>query len=197
MRWLKTLIQFVRKALAPDPEAHIRRMLYSMRWSDFEIYITDMFHRFGYADVKRTGFDGPDGGKDVVIEHHGKRYLVQCKHWTRDLVGVTLLREFYAVMVENGADGGYFITMAGFTNPAQEYAGNKPIKLVNVNTLLSWEVLAKQNKMTLSKIKIRDPLTPRCESGVMRVWKQGPYGSFWGCGVWPECYCRDNQRKVI
>lgn len=197
MRWLLNLIQSYLKSLEPTPEALLRQHLIGLSWSNFENYVANMFHQYGYDRVYRTGRDGPDGGKDVVIEHQDKRYLVQCKHWTQEQVGITLLREFYAVMVENGADGGYFVTMAGYTEPAITYANNKAIRLVSLNTLLYWEQLARQGQMVLSKIEIKDPQAPRCDSGVMKVRKKGPHGSFWGCGEWPECYCKGHQRKVM
>lgn len=197
MRLIKTIIQYIYSSLSPSPEKRLRRRLIRLNWSDFEIYITEMFTRYGYYKAYRTGRDGPDGGKDVVIEHHDKRYLVQCKHWTRDQVGITLLREFYAVILENGADGGYFVTLAGYTLPALKYASNKPIRLISLDTLIDWERQSQLALMDLAEIEIHDPLTPRCNAGVMKVKREARTGYFWGCGEWPECYCRKNEKIKV
>lgn len=193
MRLLNIVIKYIYSLLVPTPEDRLRRKLIDMRWFDFEEYTADMFGRFGYSHVRRTGRDGPDGGKDVVIEHGDKRYLVQCKHWTKEPVGITLLREFYAVLLENGANGGYFVTLAGYTQPARAYARNKEIRLVSMTTLIYWEKLHRLGNMSLDRIEINNPCAPRCKSGVLKVRRNSQRGPFWGCGEWPDCYCKANR----
>jgi restriction system protein len=105
-------------------------------------------------------------------------------------VGVSLVREFYAVMVENGAQGGYFVTLRGFTPAAIEYASNKAIKLVDLNILVQWHRLVETRRVSLKAVEVEDPQAPRCESGVMKVKRTGPKGVFWGCGMWPKCLCK-------
>lgn len=197
MRILIILFRLIYTILTPSQEKRFRRKLLRMKWSRFEIYVTDMFTRYGYDKAYRTGRDGPDGGKDVVIEHEDKRYLVQCKHWTHEQVGVALVREFYAVIVENGAAGGYFITLSGYTIPAMKYARNKPIRLISLDDLVIWEGLVCNNASILPEIQINDPQAPRCKSGVMKVKRAGKTGTFWGCGEWPECYCRKKLKVNV
>ena len=38
-----------------------------------------------------------DGGVDLVLVRNGETTVVQVKHWRRDVVGVSLVRELYGV----------------------------------------------------------------------------------------------------
>ena len=68
-----------------------------------------------------TGQAGQDGGLDLVLRKDGDRILVQCKKYVRDPVGVSLLREFFGVVVSEGANRGIFITTSDFTPDAREF----------------------------------------------------------------------------
>jgi restriction system protein len=46
---------------------------------------------------------------------NGERFLVQCKHWRKEQVGVTVARELNGVMAAAGAQGGYVVTGGRFT----------------------------------------------------------------------------------
>src|ERR1700722_15715528 len=74
----------------------------AMSWRDFERLVGQAFRQRGF---KVTGFggDGPDGGVDLALMKNGKRFLVQCKHWRKEQVGVTVVRELNGVMAAAGA----------------------------------------------------------------------------------------------
>ena len=190
MNWLKHFLN-IRFPQIRTPEQRVSSFIINMRWLEFEQYISRLLQKVGYNQVIVTGRDGPDGGKDIVIQHADKRYLVQCKHWTQELVTVRLLREFYAVMTENGASGGYFVTLLGFTPAARDYVKNKPIKLVTLPTLVDWHRLIETNKATLKTVEIHDPQAPRCAAGILKKKRTGAKGDFWGCGEWPMCACKE------
>jgi restriction system protein len=66
--------------------------------------------KLGFENVTRTGKSG-DGGIDVIgyaISESGPSYtLVQCKHYSRQKVGVGAIRDFYGAVTaySNDADG--------------------------------------------------------------------------------------------
>ncbi len=53
---------------------------------------------------------------------NGERFLVQCKHWRKEQVGVRVVRELNGVMAAAGAQGGYLVTGGRFTPDAREFA---------------------------------------------------------------------------
>src|SRR5665213_3316336 len=64
----------------------------SMSWRDFEKLVGEVFRRQGFK-VSGFGGQGPDGGVDLGLTKNGQRHLVQCKHWRKRQVGVTVVRE--------------------------------------------------------------------------------------------------------
>ena len=65
-----------------------------MTWHEFELLIGEAFRRKGYAVVE-TGGGGPDGGIDLVLRkpvtNGNETYVVQCKHWKAQKVGVDVV----------------------------------------------------------------------------------------------------------
>ena len=74
-------------------------------WQEFEILIGEHFRRQGFA-VQETEL-GPDGGVDLVLKKDSDKYLVQCKQWKTQRVGVKIVRELLGVIVAANAAGGY------------------------------------------------------------------------------------------
>lgn len=102
----------------------------AMNWRDFERLIAEAFRRSGY---KVTGFGGsrPDGGVDIGLVKNGERFLVQCKHWKTQQVGVTVVHELNGLVAALSAHGGFIVTGGQFTREAREFARNTKIELIN------------------------------------------------------------------
>ena len=107
--------------------------LNSMSGVEFEQWTAGLFARHGYR-VKPTRVVG-DHGIDLEMERAGKRVVVQCKRWSGS-VGEPVIREFYGALLHAGADTGIFITTASFTLQAREFAQQKPLTLLDLNSLL-------------------------------------------------------------
>jgi restriction system protein len=103
------------------------RAVASMSWRDFERRIGEGFRRRGYAV---TGFGSPGGGVDLGLMKNGERFLVQCKHWRKRQVGVTVVRELKGVMAVHGARGGFVVTGGKFTREACEFAESCKVSLI-------------------------------------------------------------------
>jgi restriction system protein len=56
---------------------------------------------------------------------------VQCKHWRKRQVGVTVVRELNGVVSAHGAHGGFVVTGGEFTREAREFAESCGIKLID------------------------------------------------------------------
>ena len=102
----------------------------AMVWRDFERLVGEMFRHRGF---KVTGFGGhsPDAGVDLGLSKNGERFLVQCKHWKKQQVGVTVVRELSGIIAAQRAHGGFVVTGGQFTREAREFAGTCRVELID------------------------------------------------------------------
>lgn len=112
-----------------------KRTLGQMSWQDFELATADAFRAQGYG-VELQGGGSADGGIDLVLERDNERYLVQCKHWRANKVGVPIVRELYGVMAAEGIAGGFVVTSGSFTRQAHQFAAGREIELIDGNQLM-------------------------------------------------------------
>jgi len=165
--------------------------LEAMSWREFEMLVGEAFRGRGFR-VRETP-PGADGGVDLVMDRDGDRFLVQCKQWKAQTVGVSIVRELYGVMADRGAQGGYVVTSGRFTAEAAAFARGKPIELVDGPALHDLirdvEPTAAATRPTAS-IDAGTPTCPVCTgSMVKRVARKGANAGapFWGCSNWPGC----------
>jgi restriction system protein len=164
-----------------EARAHPRIAIAAMNWRDFERLVGETFRRQGF---KVTGFggNGRDGGVDLGLSKNGQRYLVQCKHWRKHQVGVTVVRELNGVIAAQRAHGGFVVTGGQFTREAREFADSCAIELIDGHAL---DELIGDRPLVRST-----PLCPHCgTSMVERKAKQGRFAGqvFWGCQHYPKC----------
>ncbi len=99
---------------------------------DFEKIVGKLFHRLGY-----TVFQTPksnDKGKDLILTKKGQKFLVECKRYAEsNMVGRPELQKFYAAIIEEKAEFGYFVTSSDFASTSKSYIKdiNHKIKLIN------------------------------------------------------------------
>jgi hypothetical protein len=164
-----------------------------MSWKEFEKLLVQVLRRFGFQ-AEHTGRNGPDGGIDVrCTDSKGQTILVQCKHWHNQEVGVTVIREFFGVLIHEGAARGLVVSSGLFTQEARKFAESKPLTLVDGEKLL--KVLAelpdgqdgKKIQYRISRLEtvISSERCPRCQSRMIR--KKGRRGAFLGCERYPDC----------
>jgi restriction system protein len=148
---------------------------------EFEDYIAELFFRLGY---KTSSVGGPnDGGIDVVVEKNGTKNYIQCKKYFKAReVSVGDVRDFYGAIANRLSNGkAYFITTSKFTLPAEQFAEDKPIELVDSYKLLEYIRLA--NPREKQEQEKND--CPKC--GGMLIKREGKYGEFMGCSNYPKC----------
>jgi restriction system protein len=111
-----------------------------MTWRDFERLIGEEFRRRGFTV---TGFGGASaagsgGSVDIALMKKGERFLVECKQWRKQQVGLTAVRKLGLVIRAAGARGGYLFTGGEFTLEAREVARSSRIELIDGQTIVDW-----------------------------------------------------------
>lgn len=151
---------------------------------------SEMFRRKGFAVIERGG-NGPDGGVDLELRFDKDKYLVQCKQWKSQKVGVAIVRELYGVMAAEGAVGGFVIASGEFTDDAKNFAEGRAIELVATDQLLHLIGSTASGDTTSSApASGTAPVCPTCSATmVARVAKKGASAGqrFWGCSRYPAC----------
>lgn len=106
--------------------------------ADFEDLCNQLYRLQGYAVTENKLPTVADGGVDLEVEKAGKRYLVQCKHWWSQPVGVREVRELWGIVHHERADGGILITSSTFSDAAITFErGKDNLILINGRALLA------------------------------------------------------------
>jgi restriction system protein len=106
-----------------------RNPLNDLSWRDFEFLVGEYFRRRQFT-IKETKIGG-DGGVDLIAKKGSEKFLVQCKHWKADKVGVNVVQELPGVMVDAGATNGIIVTSGEFTKDASAFARANNIRLLD------------------------------------------------------------------
>lgn len=166
--------------------------LAALSWVQFEQVIADAFRRHGYRVRETGGRNQADGGVDVVLHRGGETTIVQAKHWRRDRVGVTLVRELYGVQQAMHADHGMFVVLGRYTADAQAFAAQTGVTLIDGEQLLAI-IRAGLDGAALvlpEPSPQQAPSCPACSSAMARRTAQrGALAGrdFWGCSRYPAC----------
>ena len=156
--------------------------LEKMNWREFEGLVAETFRRKGYRVVERGG-DGPDGGVDLELHMGTDKYLVQCKQWKSQKVGVATVRELYGVMAAERAVGAFVVASGTFTDEAKSFSDGRSIELFDARKLRS---MIGNVSVEVSAV----PSCPKCGGKMIRrTAKKGSNAGnqFWGCSRFPGC----------
>lgn len=167
-----------------------------LSWKHFEELVGEAYRRQGYS-VLENETAGADGGVDLWLRKDRNRYLVQCKQWRSQKVGVNVVREMYGLVCAHNAAGAIIITSGMFTEEARSFAKGKNLVLVEGPQLASMiegvtrNTLPKDEPKALPKPGAHETtLCPSCGSHmVLRAAKKGGHvgQQFWGCSHYPRC----------
>jgi len=168
----------------------------NLSWREFEPLVGEAFRHRGFEVTERGGA-GPDGGVDLTLARGHERFLVQCKQWRAQQVGVSVVRELYGVMAAERVAGGYVVTSGTYTKDAREFASGRNIELIDggaLNALLrnsqNGAPAPSSARVAANSSANRTPMCPTCKTPmVMRTAKRGSNvgSSFWGCAQYPKC----------
>lgn len=114
---------------------------------EFEKIVGNLFRKLGYK-VEQTPKSN-DKGKDLILIKKGQKFLVECKRYSSsNLVGRPELQKFFAAIIEDKAELGYFVTSSDFASTSKSYIkdiGHK-IKLINGSELINMMKAAFPNR---------------------------------------------------
>jgi hypothetical protein len=160
-------------------------------WFQFEKVTEVVYQGLGYW-VTRRGGANPDGGIDLIIEKDGQKTAIQCKHWKAWKVRINHVREFLGALTHAQISAGIFITLAGYTEEAKQFAQTHNIELLTDTGLaqLMDRAGARFNPEIIAALNERRKFCPKCDvEMVLRTAGKGKdVGSqFWGCPNYPRC----------
>ena len=166
----------------------------TLDWEQFEELIEAHYRRLGFR-VRRDSGAGPDGSVDVRISKPGgETYLVQCKQWQTQRVGVKIVRELFGVVAAEDATGGIVVTAGTFTPEAVDFARPVAMELIDGDGLVAMmgDLPARQadGADDSDDEAAGTTLCPRCGSElVLRTAGRGSNrgSQFYGCASFPRC----------
>lgn len=168
----------------------------ALTWKQFEELVGEAFRRQGYMVLENEGA-GADGGVDLWIRKDGKRYLVQCKQWKIQKVGVNVVREMYGLVTAHQAAGAMIITTGVFTEAARDFAQGKPLDLIEgpllaamIDSVKAGGARREEAGAAPQASASAEPPCPSCGAAmVLRTARKGSNAGqqFWGCSKYPGC----------
>ena len=105
-----------------------RFLLQHLSWRELENLVAEFFRRKGFCVEQRSG-RMPEGGVDLVASIGEDRYLVQCKHWRVQRVGVAVVRDLCRIAETEGAAGIFVVTSGSFTDEARRFVEQNRIAI--------------------------------------------------------------------
>ena len=170
-----------------------KQVFVDIEWRRFEA-VCEGFYSQGKLKTKSQSH-GADGGVDIWMYFADPQKpvsVVQCKNYSRKMVGVDKMREFFGVMKAHGLSSGQFVTSSTFSADAQKFADEHGINAVDGDKLLKLIATRtpEQQKELLDIAYEGDYAVPTCVScGIKMVERiaKADGKKFWGCSHYPKC----------
>ncbi|MFI8101186.1 restriction endonuclease [Streptomyces sp. NPDC086023] len=133
-RWEAVRAQGLRYALSQLDSLHHTR---------FEDAVRDLMRRDGCQDAVRVGGRGDLGADVKATDPYGRRWVIQCKHRGNGLAGSAVGTPDLQVLngtarQVHGADVAVIVTNGRVTAPAQAFAEQQRLHVVDRHTLAAW-----------------------------------------------------------
>ncbi len=103
--------------------------LASLTPEGFEEFVGEVFEALGF-EVEHVGGTG-DNGVDLKVRRGGLLGVVQCKYFSRGVVGSPDLQKFLGTIHHTKSHKGFFVTTRTFTLAADKFAADHPIELID------------------------------------------------------------------
>jgi len=107
--------------------------LSGVSWRTFIHMVLDALSRRGFERVVDS--DTASGDSDFVLERHGERHLLSCKHGSAFVLGRLTVNELANDINLNNAAGGFLLTQGRITDDARLVAALQRIELLDGPTL--------------------------------------------------------------
>lgn len=145
-----------RRAEGRVPGAAAEFDVASMRWREFEALIGRAFELQGYH-MNDAGAAGSDASIDLPMRKERQTFLVHCKPWRAEKVGIETVQAVRAAMQARGAVGAFVLSSGRFSREASVAASGFNIRLVDGPAL---QVLLQQGRAARSEPVNVAPLEP-------------------------------------
>lgn len=153
--------------------------LNGMTLNNLELLLSESFC---LKDFRVTGIEADDAkdGAGITLEKNGKTFLVQCKHWEDDEVGMAEVTELQELIARNRADGGFAVTVGNFSSDARACAQRANLTLIDGPAL----------QAIIAQTRASRVHCPNCGKPMLR--RSAGFGSgcdtaFWVCADTPVC----------
>jgi restriction system protein len=103
--------------------------LSSLTPEGFEEFVAEVFEAMGY-EVEHVGGSG-DEGADLLVRRRGLVGVVQCKYFSKGVIGSPALQKFLGTVHHTGSHKGFFVTTRTFTLAAEKFVAEHPIELID------------------------------------------------------------------
>ena len=105
--------------------------LRAMSWDDFSALVANAYRGKGYTvePVKAAGYD-------FKLAKGGRTYLLQCRRWKVNQVGIAPLRELASAIAAAEAYKGICVAAGSFSDPARKLTSTEPLTLVSGTELV-------------------------------------------------------------
>ncbi len=103
--------------------------LASLTPEGFEEFVGEVFEALGF-EVEHVGGTG-DQGVDLKVTRGGLNGIVQCKYFSRGVVGSPELQKFLGTIHHTKSHKGFFVTTRTFSLAADKFASEHPIELID------------------------------------------------------------------
>jgi len=118
-----------------------RETLEKLSGRQFEEFISLLLQKLGFR-IEQVQL-GADGGIDIMAFREEPlvkgKYIIQCKRQNKP-VGQPVVRDLYGTVMDARAAKGILITTSTFSLPAQRFAADKPLELIDGVEL--WKLLS-------------------------------------------------------
>lgn len=95
----------------------------------FEEFVAEVFEAMGY-EVEHAGGTG-DEGVDLKVKKGGLLGVVQCKYFSKGVIGSPELQKFLGTIQHTRSHKGFFVTTRTFTLAAEKFVATHPIELID------------------------------------------------------------------
>lgn len=172
----QTVVSLLRPAVHSSTVAST---LDGMTLNNLELLLSEAFCLQGFRVTGIAADDAKDGAS-ITLEKNGETFLVQCKHWEEDEVGMAAVTELQELIARNRADGGFAVTVGSFTRDAQACAERASLTLIDGQAL---QAMVEQTRA--SRLHC-----PNCGKPMWRrntALGSGSDTAFWVCADAPVC----------
>ena len=179
--------------MPPRPDQWSLEFLQAIEWKRLEALVAAYFREKSFRTESLPA--GTGGSMDLKLFVQGSAdpfAMVRCKAW-QPPVGVAALEELLALMGRQQLAKGIFVSTAGYSAEASEFAATRPVNLISAEMLYQGiSALPAEAQQRLLEVAgegdYATPTCPRCD--IKLVARTGKAGVYWGCRNYPGCKVR-------